>query len=72
MNKVRSWGLKPGEGGMYWSTYKASLRRDGVWNRNMNEEMAEPVYRAVATQWCVRYISPPFLLASTSEVLKPN
>lgn len=53
MEKVRSWGYKPREGGMYWSTYKASMRREGVWHRNMNEEMAEPVYRAVATEWCV-------------------
>lgn len=34
---------------------QAHCRRDGEWRNNWNEAMAEPVYRAVATYWEVRY-----------------
>jgi len=48
VNIVKSWGVHKN---MHWATYKAHCRRDGEYSRNMNEEMAEPVYRAVSTYW---------------------
>ncbi|KAH8048053.1 hypothetical protein JL720_15915 [Aureococcus anophagefferens] len=45
------WGGSRAEGGLHWATYKATLRRGGNWRQNFNEELAEPVYRAVATHW---------------------
>ncbi|KAJ1455279.1 hypothetical protein M885DRAFT_520603 [Pelagophyceae sp. CCMP2097] len=38
-------------GTMHWATYKATLRRGGAWKIDMNEELAEPVFRAIATHW---------------------
>ena len=46
-----TWGGSRAEGGLHWATYKATLRRGGNWRQNFNEELAEPVYRAVATHW---------------------
>jgi len=40
-----------GWGSMHWATYKATVRRNGVFSINMNAELAEPVLRAVATHW---------------------
>mmetsp|Transcript_19729 Transcript_19729/g.54804 ORF Transcript_19729/g.54804 Transcript_19729/m.54804 type:complete len:1112 (-) Transcript_19729:310-3645(-) len=51
MTTVQGWGRKPREGGMQWGTYKAHTRRDGVFRLDMNELMAEPVYRAVSSYW---------------------
>ena len=46
-----AWGGSRADGGLHWATYKATLRRGGNWRQNFNEELAEPVYRAVATHW---------------------
>jgi len=40
-----------------WSTYKACTRRDGAWKIDMNAELAEPVFRAVSTQWEKAFVS---------------
>eukprot|EP00951_Prasinocladus_malaysianus_P041670 scaffold494573_cov53-Prasinocladus_malaysianus.AAC.1 len=58
MATVRGWGNKPREGGMAWTTYKAHTRRGGVFRCNMNEEMAEPVYRSVSTYWWGQRLLP--------------
>ena len=36
---------------MHWATYRATVRRDGEFRLNMNEELTEPVFRAVSVQW---------------------
>ncbi|KAH6654027.1 Dynamin family-domain-containing protein [Truncatella angustata] len=51
-----NWGKKAGEGGMYWSTYKATCRRDGSFSgslgyRNFNEELIQPLKFALANAW---------------------
>jgi hypothetical protein len=39
------------EGGLHWGTYRATVRRNGAFRINMNEQLAEPVFRAVSTYW---------------------
>ncbi|KAL5530325.1 hypothetical protein ACEPAF_6582 [Sanghuangporus sanghuang] len=36
---------------LYWSTYRATLRRDGVWRRNLNEELISPMTKTIASSW---------------------
>ncbi|KAL5508154.1 hypothetical protein ACEPAH_5772 [Sanghuangporus vaninii] len=36
---------------MYWSSYRATLRRDGVWRRNLNEELISPMTKTIASSW---------------------
>ncbi|KAL5487951.1 hypothetical protein ACEPAI_6059 [Sanghuangporus weigelae] len=36
---------------MYWSTYRATLRRDGIWRRNLNEELVSPMTKTIASSW---------------------
>jgi len=43
--------------GMHWATYKACTRRGGSWKVDMNAELAEPVFRAVSTQWEKAFVS---------------
>jgi len=50
------WGAHRSQGGLCWSTYKATCRRNGVFNgtaghRDFNEELFEPVSRQIATGW---------------------
>jgi len=44
-------GWYAGPGKMHWATYKATCRRGGVFRRDWNAEMAEPLFRAVSTEW---------------------
>ncbi|KAI5795262.1 hypothetical protein EDC01DRAFT_654675 [Geopyxis carbonaria] len=58
---AEKWGRKvdrsnPPAGGYYWSTYKAIVRRNGAYtngngHHNFNERLAEPVVKAIATNW---------------------
>ncbi|KAL5527490.1 hypothetical protein ACEPAG_6281 [Sanghuangporus baumii] len=36
---------------MHWSTYRATLRRDGIWRRNLNEELVSPMTKMIASSW---------------------
>ncbi|KAF2161710.1 hypothetical protein M409DRAFT_69524 [Zasmidium cellare ATCC 36951] len=51
------WGARKDEGGLYWSTYKATVRRSGVYtsasagHRDFNGELTEPLYKHLATAW---------------------
>ncbi|KAI1749431.1 hypothetical protein F4782DRAFT_513171 [Xylaria castorea] len=51
-----SWGAPRGEGGLFWSTYKATVRRQGIYAgasgpRDFNQELFDPIYRNLATGW---------------------
>ncbi|TGJ86746.1 hypothetical protein E0Z10_g2034 [Xylaria hypoxylon] len=51
-----SWGAPRGMGGLFWSTYKATVRRQGVYSgasgpRDFNQELFDPVSRSLATGW---------------------
>jgi hypothetical protein len=49
---VDGWGLPQSAGGMHWSTYAAHIRRQGgPFRIDMNEVMAEPLYKAVSSHW---------------------
>lgn len=49
------WGAKRPVG-LYWATYKATVRRNGVYSgasgaRDFNAELTEPMYKQLATVW---------------------
>ncbi|GAP92026.2 putative tat pathway signal sequence [Rosellinia necatrix] len=51
-----SWGRPRAEGGMFWATYKATVRRYGVYSgasgpRDFNSELFQPISRGLATNW---------------------
>ncbi|KAI0964750.1 hypothetical protein F4678DRAFT_486458 [Xylaria arbuscula] len=51
-----SWGAPRGEGGLFWATYKATVRRQGVYSgasgpRDFNQELFDPISRNLATGW---------------------
>jgi len=53
---VHSWGQPRSQGGLSWATYKATVRRDGVFSgaaglRNFNEELFDPISRNLANGW---------------------
>ncbi|KAK7531727.1 uncharacterized protein J3D65DRAFT_124748 [Phyllosticta citribraziliensis] len=50
------WGAHRSMGGLYWSTYKATVRRQGVYNgasgpRDFNAELTAPILKEIATGW---------------------
>ncbi|KAK8172007.1 hypothetical protein BKA80DRAFT_195350 [Phyllosticta citrichinensis] len=50
------WGAHRSMGGLYWSTYKATVRRHGVYNgssgpRDFNAELTAPILKEIATGW---------------------
>ncbi|KAF2768799.1 hypothetical protein EJ03DRAFT_351811 [Teratosphaeria nubilosa] len=50
------WGAHRNDGGLYWATYKATVRRQGVFSgaagpKDFNAELTEPVYKQLATAW---------------------
>lgn len=50
------WGKKKNEGGLHWGTYRATVRRNGVFSgssgpRDFNGELAEPMIKQVASGW---------------------
>lgn len=54
VDTASGWGVR--EGGMAWSTYKATCRRNGVYKgtrglRDMNAELFEPISRHLASGW---------------------
>lgn len=51
-----SWGAPRSEGGLFWATYKATVRRQGVYSgasgpRDFNQDLFEPISRSLATGW---------------------
>ncbi|KAL5390396.1 hypothetical protein DPSP01_001963 [Paraphaeosphaeria sporulosa] len=54
---AQSWGHPKELGGLHYNTYKAIVRRGGVYQsatvglRNMNEELLDPLIRQLATRW---------------------
>jgi hypothetical protein len=50
------WGAPRDNGGLFWATYKATVRRHGVFqgasgSRNFNVELTDPLYRELGTPW---------------------
>ncbi|KAK3352312.1 hypothetical protein B0T25DRAFT_181918 [Lasiosphaeria hispida] len=55
-NTASGWGLPPTQGGLLWSTYKATCKRAGVFAgaagpRNWNEELFDPISKQIAGSW---------------------
>jgi hypothetical protein len=54
---ARGWGAHKSEGGLFWATYKAIVRRSGVYQsssagfRDFNAELIEPITKRLATNW---------------------
>ncbi|KAI0876004.1 hypothetical protein GGS24DRAFT_453177 [Hypoxylon argillaceum] len=51
-----SWGAPRSEGGLFWATYKATVRRQGVYSgasgpRDFNQDLFDPISRNLATGW---------------------
>lgn len=56
METASGWGAPLETGGLFWATYKATVRRNGVFNgasgsRNFNTELTDPLYKELATPW---------------------
>jgi hypothetical protein len=51
------WGAHKTEGGLFWGTYKAIVRRDGVYqsraagHRDFNANLVSPIVKKLATSW---------------------
>ncbi|KAI1336959.1 hypothetical protein F5Y15DRAFT_426715 [Xylariaceae sp. FL0016] len=50
------WGLPRSMGGLLWSTYRATVRRDGIFSgasgpRDFNAELFEPITKDLASAW---------------------
>ncbi|KAK3398289.1 hypothetical protein B0T20DRAFT_453071 [Sordaria brevicollis] len=50
------WGAHRDAGGLFWATYKATCRRNGVYSgasgpRDFNAELIEPIYTPLSTSW---------------------
>ncbi|KAF3050848.1 hypothetical protein E8E11_008956 [Didymella keratinophila] len=56
-NTASTWGAHRNDGGLYWATYKAVVRRDGVYHltsaghRDFNSELVNPIVKKLATGW---------------------
>lgn len=51
-----AWGAPRDQGGLFWATYKATVRRDGVFqgssgSRNFNTDLTDPLYQDLANAW---------------------
>lgn len=54
--RAAAWGADKSSGGLAWSTYKATVRRDGIHNgsvglRDFNQDLFEPISRNLAAGW---------------------
>lgn len=60
-NTAQRWGMKVNRddraaGGLYWATYKAVCRRDGVFSNSQglhdwNSQLTEPIIKNIASGW---------------------
>ncbi|KAI1435391.1 hypothetical protein GGR50DRAFT_703194 [Xylaria sp. CBS 124048] len=53
---VNSWGVARNQGGLAYQTYKATVRRRGVYTgvsgfRDFNQDLIDPIYRSLANDW---------------------
>jgi hypothetical protein len=54
---IARWGAHKNEGGLFWGTYKAIVRRDGVYqsrvagHRDFNLDLVNPIMKKLATSW---------------------
>ncbi|KAK7739253.1 hypothetical protein SLS62_011259 [Diatrype stigma] len=53
---AEAWGAHRSQGGLYWATYKATVRRNGVFSgasgaRDFNAELFDPISRNLANGW---------------------
>ncbi|KAK8136375.1 hypothetical protein PG984_004315 [Apiospora sp. TS-2023a] len=56
VDTAKGWGAHRDMGGLLWSTYKATVRRDGVYTgaagpHDFNSELFEPISRSLASGW---------------------
>lgn len=57
MDTVARWGSHTRDGGYYWSTYKATCRRDGHYTGGrrgevaFNGDLARPIFDLISTTW---------------------
>ncbi|KAI0600034.1 Dynamin family-domain-containing protein [Biscogniauxia sp. FL1348] len=56
VDTAAGWGAHRDMGGLFWSTYKATVRRNGVYAgaaglRDFNQELFEPISRNLANEW---------------------
>lgn len=55
--RAQAWGAHKSDGGLYWSTYKATTRRSGVFAgaaggaRDFNADLSEPIYKQLGGAW---------------------
>lgn len=76
----QGWGAHRSEGGLHHSTYKATVRRSGVYqgasgHRDFNAQLTEPIYKHLASAWekCFQRRLPHILHSFTkagSDLLK--
>ncbi|OBZ71936.1 hypothetical protein A0H81_08311 [Grifola frondosa] len=58
---------------MYWSTYRATLRRHGSWRQDLNVELTNPFTRNIASSWSKVFeadLFASFEKAATSAINK--
>jgi hypothetical protein len=53
---AQGWGAHKNQGGLYWSTYEATVRRNRVYSgkaglRDFNQELVEPMSKFIASGW---------------------
>jgi hypothetical protein len=36
---------------MHWQSYRAAIRRNGAWRRDLNEELLQPMVEHIASEW---------------------
>jgi hypothetical protein len=56
LSTAQGWGAHRAEGGLHWGTYKATVRRSGVYcgaagARDFNQELVEPMTKLIASGW---------------------
>lgn len=56
VDTAKGWGAHRNMGGLLWATYKATVRRDGVYSgaagpHDFNSELFEPISRSLASGW---------------------
>ncbi|KAI5922509.1 Dynamin family-domain-containing protein [Camillea tinctor] len=56
VNTADGWGAHRDMGGLRWATYKATVRRNGVYcgaagPRDFNQELFDPISRSLANEW---------------------
>jgi hypothetical protein len=59
-------------GSMHWGTYRATLRRQGEWRRDLNAELTAPMTRQIASSWAKTFEGDMFAAfeRTTEEVVQ--